>query len=94
MHAVVVRVTIHNLDRTREVLNSQVVPQVSGAPGFKTGYWTWSTGGGGSNGLSMIIFDSEENARAAGERVSAIAVGAPDDVTLDGVEVREVVASA
>ena len=95
MYAVVIRVTIHNVDRTREVLNSQVVPQVSGAPGFKTGYWTWSTDGGEeSNGLSMIIFDSEENARAAGERVSAIAAGAPDDVTLDGVEVREVVASA
>jgi hypothetical protein len=94
MHAVVVRVTIHNADRTREVLNSQVVPQVSGAPGFKTGYWTWLTSGAGLNGLSMIIFDSEENARAAGERVSAIATGAPDDVTLDSVEVREVVASA
>ena len=95
MHAVVVRVTIHNLDRTREVLNSQVVPQVSAAPGFKAGYWTWSTGGGEStNGLSMIVFDSEENARAAGELVSAIAADAPDDVTLDGVEVREVVASA
>jgi hypothetical protein len=50
MHALVVRVTIHNADRTREVLNDQVVPQVSGAPGFKTGYWTWSIGGGGLNG--------------------------------------------
>ena len=94
MHALVVRVTIHNPDRTRDVLNSQVVPQVSGAPGFKTGYWTWATGGGETNGLSMIIFDSEENARAAGDRISAIAADAPDDVTLDGVEVREVVASA
>jgi hypothetical protein len=94
MHAVVVRVTIHNADRTREVLNGQVVPQVSGAPGFQAGYWTWSTGGGGTDGLSMIVFDSEENARAAGDRISAIASDAPDDVTLDGVEVREVVASA
>ena len=95
MHALVVRVTIHNADRTREVLNSQVVPGVSGAPGFEAGYWTWSTGGGGlKNGLSMIMFDSEENARAAGDRISAIAADAPDDVTLDGVEVREVVASA
>jgi len=94
MHALVVRVTIHNADRTREVLNSQVVPQVSGAPGFEKGYWTWSTGGGGLNGLSMIIFDSEENARAAGDRISAIAANAGDDVTLDGTEVREVVASA
>jgi hypothetical protein len=94
MHALVVRVTIHNVDRTREVLNGQVVPQVSGAPGFQSGYWTWSTGHGGTDGLSMIMFDSEENARAAGERISAIASASPDDVTLDGVEVREVVASA
>ena len=94
MHAVVVRVTIHNADRTREMLNSRVVPQVSGAPGFKTGYWTWATGSGESNGLSMIIFDSEENARAAGDRVSTVAADAPDDVTLESVEVREVVASA
>jgi hypothetical protein len=94
MHALVVRVTIHNADRTREVLNSQVVPQASGAPGFKTGYWTWATGGAETNGLSMIIFDSEENARAVGDRISAIAADSRDDVTLDGVEVREVVASA
>jgi hypothetical protein len=54
----------------------------------------WATGGGETNGLSMIIFDSEENARAAGDRIRAIAADAPDDVTLDGTEVREVVASA
>jgi hypothetical protein len=76
------------------VLKNQVVPQASGAPGFKTGYWTWPTGGGQLNGLSMVIFDSEENARAAGDRVSAIAADAPDDITLESVEVREVVASA
>jgi hypothetical protein len=94
MHALVVRVTIHDADSTAEVLKSEVVPQVSGAPGFQAGYWTWSEGGGGRNGLSMIIFDSEENARAAGDRISAIASSRPDDVTLDGTEVREVVASA
>ena len=94
MHALVTRVTIHNADNTRETLNSQVVPGISGAPGFKTGYWTWSTDTGGLNGLAMMIFDSEENARAAGDRVSAVAASAADDVTLDSVEVREVVASA
>ena len=94
MHALVVRVTINDADRTREVLNGQVVPQTSGAPGFEKGYWTWSTASGQLNGLSMVIYDSEENARAAGDRVSAIAAAAGDDVTLDGVEVREVVASA
>jgi len=94
MHALVVRVTINDADRTRELLNDQVVPQVSGAPGFKTGYWTWSTGSGAMNGLSMVIFDSEENARAAGDRIKSIAADMRDDVTLDGTEVREVVASA
>ena len=96
MHALVVRVSIHNADRTREALNSQVVQLASAAPGFKAGYWTWPTGEGELNALAMIIFDSEENARAAGERVSAnfSQLEDRDDVTLDGVEVREVVASA
>jgi hypothetical protein len=37
MHALVVRAAIHNADRTRELLDSQVVPQASGAPGFTAG---------------------------------------------------------
>jgi hypothetical protein len=93
MHALVTRVTIHDADRTRELLTSQVVPGVSGAPGFETGHWTWSTGGGERTGLAMMIFDSEDNARAAGDRVRAAAESS-DDVTLDDVEIREVVASA
>jgi hypothetical protein len=93
MHALVTRVTIHDADTTRELLNSQVVPGVSGAPGFQAGYWTWSTGDGELNGLAMMIFDSAENAQGAGDRIRAAAESS-DDVTLDGVEVREVVASA
>jgi hypothetical protein len=93
MHALVTHVTISDADRTREMLNSQVVPGVSSAPGFQAGYWTWSTGDGELNGLAMMIFDSAESARAAGDRVRAAAESS-DDVTLDGVEIREVVASA
>jgi hypothetical protein len=93
MHALVTRVTIHDADRTREMLNSQVVPGVSGAPGFQAGYWTWSNGAGEQTGLAMMIFDSEEHARSAGDRVRAAAESS-DDVTLDEVEIREVVASA
>ena len=95
MRGLITRVTIHNADRTREMLDNQVVPGASGAPGFKTGYWTWlSDAGGLNNGLAMMIFGSEENARAAGDRLSAVAADASDDVTMDSVEVREVVASA
>jgi hypothetical protein len=93
MYALVTRVTIHDADQTREMLTSQVVPAVSGAPGFQTGHWAWSTGNGELTGLAMMIFDSAENARAAGDRVRAAAESS-DDVTLDEVEVREVVASA
>jgi hypothetical protein len=39
----------------------------------------------------MAIFDSEENARAAAERVPGMV---PEGVTMEGVEVRRVVASA
>jgi hypothetical protein len=94
MYALVTRVTIHDADRTREVLNGQVVPQVSGAPGFEAGYWAWSTGDEQLTGLAMMMFESEEQAHAVGERIKAVAADAPGDVTLDGVEVREVVASA
>ena len=96
MHALVVRGTIHNADRAREILDRQVVQLASGAPGFQTGYWTWPTGDAELNVLAMIIFDSEENAHAAGDRVSVnfAQLESHGDVTLDGVEIREVVASA
>ena len=44
-----------------------------------------------TNGLSLAIFDSEDNARAVAERVPQMVT---DAVKLESVEVREVVASA
>ena len=87
MHAVVVRVTVSNREGAEQRLRDEVVPQVSSSPGFHAGYWTRD----GDSGLAMVIFDSEENARAQAERVPTTI---PDDVNLEGVEVREVVASA
>ena len=89
MHAVVVRVTLNDADQTLEQLRNQVVPSVSQAPGFVAGYWTWS--GGKENGLSMAVFESEDAARQMADRVPQMV---PEFVTLDSVEVREVVASA
>lgn len=87
MHAVVVKVTIKDEEAAEEALREQVVPRVSQAPGFVTGYWTRK----GSDGLSMIIFESEDAANKASEMVRA---GIPDAVTLEDVEVREVAAHA
>jgi hypothetical protein len=89
MHALVVRVSISDAEQARKVLEEQVVPQVSQAPGFVAGYWTWSQER--NNGLSMIVFDSADGARGAEERISGLA---PEGVTVDSTEVREVVASA
>jgi heme-degrading monooxygenase HmoA len=87
MHAVVVNVTISDEEADEAVLRAQVVPRVSGAPGFVAGYWTRKD----NRGLSMLIWQSEDAANAASEMVRS---AAPEGVAIDSVEVREVVASA
>jgi hypothetical protein len=87
MHAVVVNVTVHDREAATASLNDQVVPRVSGAPGFVAGYWVGLPGG---KGTSTIVFESEEAASAAAEQLQP-----PGDfVSFDSVEVGEVVASA
>jgi len=65
------------------------VPRVSQAPGFVAAYWTRSDDG--SNGQSMLVFESEDAARAVADRLGS---NVPEGVTLESAEVREVVASA
>jgi len=87
MHAVVVRVKINEEDAAAQALNEQVVPGVSQAPGFVAGYWTRKD----DTGLSMIVFESEDQAQGVTDRMREMV---PDAVTLEGIEVREVVANA
>lgn len=87
MHAVVVKVTINDPGAAESALREQVVPGVSQAPGFVAGYWTRKDNGG----LSMLIFESAEAASGMSDRITGMV---PDAVTLEGVEVREVVAHA
>lgn len=89
MHAVVVRVSISDRDAAQQRLDEEVVPQVSQAPGFRAGYWTWKD----NTGLSMIVLDSEDAANQAAGRAREM-VQNIEAVTLEGVEVREVVAHA
>jgi hypothetical protein len=89
MHAVVVRVSISDTEAAQNALNEQVVPRVSQAPGFVAGYWTRSDDG--SNGQSMLVFESENAARTVADRLGD---NVPDGVTLESAEVREVVANA
>jgi hypothetical protein len=93
MHAVVVKVNITGDPETaQQGLRDQVIPRVSQATGFVAGYWTRSDDG--HNGVSMIVFDSEEGARRAAEMIQGPEAMRPETVTLESVEVREVVGNA
>ena len=91
MHAVVVRVSIGDAEIAENGFREKVVPAVSSAPGFIAGYWTRSDDG--SNGLSMLVFESEDAARAAAERFRGGTL-VPDTVTVSRLEVRRIVATA
>jgi hypothetical protein len=72
------------------MLKDRIVPAVSQAPGFVAGYWTRSED---NRGMGLIAVESEDAARSLAEMIQS---QAPQDdaVTLETVEVREVVASA
>jgi len=89
MHAVLVKVSISDVESSEKELRETVVPRISKSPGFVAGYWTRSEDG--SNGRSMLVFESEEAARAAAERIGP---NVPEGVTFESAEVREVVATA
>lgn len=91
MHAVVVRVSIGDAELAEKGFREKVVPAVSSVPGFVAGYWTRSDDG--SNGLSMLVFESEDAARATADRFRGGTI-IPETVTVSRIEVREVVANA
>jgi hypothetical protein len=87
VHAVVVKVTINDREAAEKRLREETLPRVSQLPGVVAGYWTRSDG---PNGLSMVVFESEDAARAAADQVPQMV---SESVTLESVEVREVVAN-
>ena len=91
MHAVVVRVNIKDREAAEKMLREEVVPRVTQAPGFQAGYWTRAEDG--SNGMSMLVFESEQAAQGAKQ---ALEQNLPNEeaVEFQGAEVREVVESA
>jgi hypothetical protein len=88
MYAAVARVSISDFEAAKQGLKDQVVPGVSSTPGFVSGTWMHFPNG---KGMSVSLFETEEKAQAFASQFQPPA-DAP--VTLDGVEVAEVVASA
>lgn len=87
MHAVVVRVTVDDVEPAVKELNEETIPRVQQAPGFVAGYWTRKD----NTGLAMIVFESEEAAQGSSERLRE---NPPTQVTIEDVELREVVGKA
>ena len=87
MHAVVLNVTVTDADAAAAAVRDQVVPQVSGTPGFVAGYWVRLDEG---RGTAVVVFESEDAASSA----AAEAQPPGDLMTFDSVEVGEVVANA
>ncbi len=87
MHAVVVKVAVNDREAATSQLRENVVPRVSQAPGFVAGYWTRAEDGG----LSMVVFESEDAAKTMSEQVPSLV---SDAVTIQDIQVREVVAHA
>jgi hypothetical protein len=90
MQALIVKVQIKDFERAREFLTTQIVPNVKQAPGFVAGYWASPDQ---SRGESMVIFESEEGAQAVKQMIES-GPGPGDEVSLESVEIAEVVASA
>ena len=93
MHAVIVEVDTSGTEREEGIKNlrENVVPGVKQAPGFHSG--TWLRPREDQKGFSLVLFDSEENARAAAERLEVGSNPVPG-VTVERCEVREVAAHA
>ena len=93
MHAVVgqVKVDAGREDDARKLLDEFVVPSAKGLSGFQGGSWARELDG--DSGHSLLLFDTEENARAGAARIAeGPPPGAP--VTFVSVSVCEVVAQA
>lgn len=90
MHAVVIDVTVNDFEPALQSLQERVVPMVKASPGFVHGVWLRP--GDGNKGHSIAVFQSQEDAQ---RMVDQLRSNPPNpDVTLDSVEIREVVASA
>lgn len=93
MHAVLIEVDVAGVDREQGItlLREQIVPAIKAQSGFQSG--TWLTGGADNSGLSLTLWDTEENARAMADRFGP---GSSPTASASVVrcEVREVAATA
>ena len=88
-YAVITHVTVTGSDEElQQMVDGMVVPRATGVPGFITGVWSRSAEA--KKGLGLVVYGTKDEANGL---VNAIKSGpAPDAVTIDSVEVYEVLA--
>ena len=87
---VTAKIAAGQFENARKGLREQVIPRVKQAPGLVKGFWTIN--GDGTQGVSLVVFDTKEHAEAAADMVRT---SAPQPgVSLAGADVREIVADA
>lgn len=93
MYAVLTEVDVAGVEREAGVaaLRERVVPGVKQIPGFTSGIWL--TGNENDKGLSLMLFESEETARAAAN-LFTVGTNPETGVTITRSELREVAVTA
>jgi heme-degrading monooxygenase HmoA len=93
VHAVLIEVDVAGVDPEQGInaLRERIVPAIKTLPGFQSG--TWLTGGPGGRGLSLTVWDTEENAHGMAERFGSGSSPAAS-ASVVRCEVREVATTA
>ena len=93
MKAVLIEVNVSGVDRDQGLtaLREQIVPAIRQLPGFQSGVWL--AGGTDGTGLSLTLWDSDENAARMADRFGP---GSSPTASASVVrcEVRDVAATA
>ena len=87
-HAVVVQVRIEpgsDIEHRHAVLKDFVIPEVRALPGFRKGSWLNDSAG---TGTCIVIFDSEDNAKAAVASLTPASGPAVLSVAVSAVEIE------
>ena len=94
MHAVIgqVKIDTSREEEARKALSEIVVPTAKAMPGFVSG--TWCRALQDDRGISVLLFESEEAARAAAEQMRSQGPPPGTPATFVSADVFEVVAQA
>ena len=88
MHATVVHVNIEDQAEAKRALDQEFIPMLRGAPGFVGAYFVAVDD---THGVSIQVFETEEQAKAAAPPVTGPGMGG---VKLDTVQFGPVIGAA